>query len=204
MGFPFYEGVYKRSGNSVLCSDSPAAICMAPERVQTKHPCHSSAGSNARLCFLADSSVVQICSMHAATSPGQVCLIGTSHFVAMGVMSADATLQDPRSDLESGGEEVIWHCEDATGSGRRTWSCKRSESMHESQCLASMSGCAGKQPDAAADPNLAEDALHILPVRFLQAKARDDPGNGGGCTSAACSSTARPEDTWPKAVAQER
>ncbi|CAE7235608.1 hypothetical protein AK812_SmicGene31143 [Symbiodinium microadriaticum] len=36
-----------------------------------------------------------------------VCLIGTSHFVAMGVMSADASLQDSQSN-GSDGEEVIW------------------------------------------------------------------------------------------------
>jgi len=36
-----------------------------------------------------------------------VCLIGTSHFVAMGVMSADAPLQDSQSN-DTDGEEVIW------------------------------------------------------------------------------------------------
>lgn len=37
----------------------------------------------------------------------EVCLIGTSHFVAMGVMSADAPLQDSQSN-DTDGEEVIW------------------------------------------------------------------------------------------------
>ena len=52
----------------------------------------------------------------------KVCLIGTSHFVAMGVMSdmsadaADASLQDPQCDAETDGEEVLW--QDAPVAGR--------------------------------------------------------------------------------------
>ncbi|CAE7328434.1 unnamed protein product [Symbiodinium pilosum] len=48
-----------------------------------------------------------------------VCLVGTSHFVAMGVMKADAPLGDSKSDADidsadgADGEEVLWQSQDA-------------------------------------------------------------------------------------------
>ena len=59
--------------------------------------------------------------------PDEVCLIGTSHFVAMGVMSADASLQDSQSN-GSDGEEVIW------ASGQRSQSLQIPRSFEREKC----------------------------------------------------------------------
>ncbi|CAE7471920.1 unnamed protein product [Symbiodinium natans] len=121
-----------------------------------------------------------------------VCLIGTSHFVAMGVMSdmsadaADASLQDPQCDAETDGEEVLWQDAPVAGQPPETALAAESEdaararrvqAQQERRSALRWDYTGGYRPaDAKRETN--EEAT----LRLINSRCKGRLGSPLGCT----------------------